>query len=52
MVAEGSFAAQFVQIDIAFEDDFTGRGNFQIDSLALDQLDGSTAKKAGDEAQQ
>ena len=45
----GSFAAQFVQIDIALEDNFTAGWNFQIDGFALDQLDGSTAKKAGDE---
>ena len=49
VVAEGAFGAEFVEIDVAFEDDFAGGRDFQIDGFAFDEFDGSGAEEAGDE---
>ena len=49
MVAEGAFGAEFVELDVAFEDDFGVGGDFEIDGFALDQFDGLFAEEAGDE---
>ena len=39
VVAEGAFGAQLVEGDVAFENDFGVGGNFEVDGLALHQLD-------------
>ncbi len=49
VVAEGAFGAEFVEVDVAFENDFGGGGNFEIDGLALHQLDRLLAQESGDE---
>jgi hypothetical protein len=41
VVTEGTFGAEFVEVDVAFEDDFAGRRNFQIDGFAFDEFDWS-----------
>ncbi len=48
VVAEGAFAAQFAEFDVAFEDDFGVGGDFKVDGLALDDFDGLAAQEAGD----
>ena len=48
MVAEWAFGAEFVEIDVALEHDFAAGRDFQIDRLALDQLDRRSAEKARD----
>jgi hypothetical protein len=48
VIAEGALGAEFVEVHVAFEDDFAGGGNLQIDCLAPDQFDGSGAKESGD----
>ncbi len=48
MVAEGAFAAQLAELDVALEDDFGVGGDFEIDGFALDDLDGLAAQEAGD----
>jgi hypothetical protein len=48
VIPEGAFSAEFVDVDVAFEYDFTRGGDFQIDGFALDQLDGGGAEKSGD----
>ena len=49
MVAERALAAEFVEVDVAFENDLCSRGNFEIDRLALHQFDRLLAQKAGDQ---
>ena len=49
VVAKGAFGAQLVEADVTFEHDFRRGGHLQIDGLALDQLDGLLAEKAGDD---
>ena len=49
VVAEWALAAEFVEIDVALEDDLAGRGDVEIDSLAFDQIDRGSAKETGDE---
>ena len=49
VVAEGAFGAEFVEIDVAFENDFGVGGNFQIDSFALHQFHRLLAEEAGDD---
>ena len=49
VVAEGAFAAEFVEIDVAFENDLRVGGNFEVHGLALHQLDRLLAEEAGDE---
>ena len=47
VVAEGALGAEFVEVDVAFENDFAGGGDFEIDGFAFDQFDGSGAEEAG-----
>ena len=49
VIAERAFGAEFVEIDVAFENDFRRRGNFEIDGFALHQFDRLLPQKAGDE---
>ncbi len=49
VVAEGAFAAQFAQFDVAFEDDFGVGGDFKIDGFAFDDFDRLAAQETGDE---
>ena len=49
MIAEGAFGAEFVEIDVAFEDDLGVGGDFQIDGLALHQFDRLLAEESGDD---
>src|SRR5580698_8247056 len=49
VVAEGALGAEFVEVNVAFENDFGGSGDFEIDGLALDEFDGLLAEEAGDE---
>jgi hypothetical protein len=48
VVSERAFGAEFVEIDVAFEDDFAGGGDFEVDGFALDELDRGRAEEAGD----
>ena len=48
VVAERSFAAQFVSRNVTFQNNFCGRRNFQINGLALGQLNGFFPKEAGE----
>src|SRR5208282_4839661 len=47
VVAEGAFAAEFVQVDVALEDDFCRGRDFQVHGLALHQLHRLLAQEAG-----
>src|ERR1035438_1147552 len=49
VIAEGSFGAKFVEIDIAFENDLGVSWNLQIDSLAFHQFDRLLAQKSRDD---
>ena len=49
MVAERAFGAQFVEMDVAFENNLCSRGNFEIDGFALHQFDRLLAEEAGDQ---
>jgi hypothetical protein len=49
VVAEGAFGAELAERDVAFEDVLGVGGDFEVDGLALDQLDGLAAEEAGDE---
>ena len=49
VIAEGTLGAELVEADVAFENDFRGGGDLQIDGLALDELDGLLAEEAGDD---
>ena len=49
VIAEGTLGAELVEADVAFEDNFRGGGDLQIDGLALDELDGLLAEEAGDD---
>jgi hypothetical protein len=48
VVAEGAFGAEFVEVDVAFEDDFAGGGDFEVYGFALDKFDRGGAEEAGD----
>jgi hypothetical protein len=48
VVSEGAFGAEFVEIDVAFEDDLARGGDFEVYGLALDEFDRSGAEEAGD----
>src|ERR1039457_1122786 len=49
VVAEWALAAKFVEIHVAFEDDFAGCGDFQVDGFTFHQIDGGSAEEAGDQ---
>ena len=49
MISEGALGAEFVEIDVAFEDDFGVGGDFEIDGLALHEFDGLLAEESGDD---
>ena len=49
VVAEGAFGAEFVEMDVALEDDLRGGRDFQIHGFALHQFDGLLAQEAGDQ---
>ena len=49
VVAEGALGAQLVELHVAFEDDLGMRGHFEIDGLALHQLDRLLAQESGDD---
>ena len=49
VVAEGAFGAEFVEMDVAFENDLRCGGNFEVNGLALHQFDGLLAQESGDE---
>src|ERR1700674_67997 len=49
MISEGAFGFEFVEVDVAFEDDFCAGGDFEVDGFALDQFDGCLAEESGDE---
>ncbi len=49
VVAEGAFGAELAELDEAFEDDLGVGRDFEVDGLALDELDGLLAEEAGDE---
>ena len=49
VIAEGAFGAEFVEVDVAFENDFGAGGNFEIDGFAFHQLDRFLAEEAGDQ---
>jgi len=45
VVAEGAFAAEFAEFDVALEDDFGVGGDFEVDGFALDDFDGLPRRK-------
>ena len=49
VVSEGALGAEFVEVDVALENDFGVGGNFEIDGLALHEFDGLLAKEPGDD---
>ena len=49
VIAERTFGAQFIEIDIALEHDLARGGNFEIDGLALHQIDRRSAQESGDQ---
>ena len=49
VVAEGTFGAQLVELDVPFEDDFGVRRNFEVHGLALHQLDRLLTQESGDD---
>ena len=49
VVAEGTFGAKFIQMNMAFQNDLSRGGNLEVHSFALHQLDRFLAQEAGDE---
>src|ERR1051326_8431421 len=49
VIAEGPFAAEFVEVNVAFENDFAAGGNFEIHGFALDEIDRAAAQEAGNQ---
>src|SRR5436190_2919389 len=49
VVAEGSFRAQLVEVHIAFEDDLSIGGHFEVHSFAFHELDRLLAQETGDD---
>src|ERR1017187_1065346 len=49
VVAEGPFGAEFVEIDVAFEDDLGSGRNFEVNRLAFHQLDRLLPQESGDD---
>src|SRR5712671_999416 len=49
MITEGAFGAKFVEFDVTFKNDFCRGRYFQIDGLALHQLDRLLAEESGDD---
>src|SRR5437868_10179578 len=49
VVAERAFGAQFIQMNMSFEDDFSRGGDFEINGFALHELYRLLAQEAGDE---
>ena len=49
VVAEGAFAAEFADVDVAFEDVLGVGGDLQVDGFALDEFDRGLAEETGDE---
>jgi hypothetical protein len=45
----GPSRAKFVEIHIAFEHDFAGRGNFQVNRFTFHEFDRRSAQEAGDQ---
>jgi hypothetical protein len=48
VVSKGALSAELVEVDIAFEDNLAGGGDFEVDGFAFDEFNGSCAKEAGD----
>src|SRR5579872_6475160 len=49
VVAEGTLAAEFVEVHVSLDHDFTRSWNFEIDGFAFDQIDRRSAKKSSDQ---
>ena len=49
VIAERSFRPHLARLDVAFEDEIDVGRDFEIDRLALHQLDGFLAQEAGEE---
>src|SRR5258708_16797240 len=48
VIAEGTFGTEFVDIDVAFEDDFAAGGDFKGYRLTLHEFNGGGAEESGD----
>ena len=49
VISEGALGAEFIEVDVAFKDDFGVGGNFKIDGLALYEFDGLLTEESGDD---
>src|SRR5580704_12915771 len=49
VIAKRTFDAEFIEVDVAFENDFCVGGNFQIDGLALYEFHGLLTEESGDD---
>ena len=49
VIAERALAAQFVEVDVAFEHNFARSRYLEVYGFALDQIDRRSAEKAGDQ---
>src|SRR5580704_3493531 len=49
VVAEGPLGAEFVKVDVALQNDFSIGWDFEVDGLALDELDGLLPEEAGNQ---
>src|SRR5260370_41542210 len=49
VISEGARGAEFVELNVAFQNHFGGRGDFEVDGFALDEIDGGSAQEACDE---
>ena len=48
VISKGAFGAEFIEIDVAFEDDFAGGWDFEVDGFSFDEFDRSGAEESGD----
>src|SRR5271155_972270 len=49
VVAEGAFAAELIELNVAFENDLSGGGDLEVHGFALHQFDRLLAEESGDD---
>ena len=49
MIAERAFGAEFVELDVTFQNNLRSRGDFEVNGFAFDEIDGSSAQETCDQ---